>query len=85
MDDFTKKLPKPDLIDPRLYYTATNAALLCGVNPYTMRRYAAIGAAAGGVNGRHNPLNGKLEFKGEELLRFLFRIPISHKRNNKKS
>lgn len=69
------KQPLIDDINPRLWYGITQAARLIGISPKTLSVKASIAPSLGGIEFRLNPSNGRREFKGEEMLRFIFREP----------
>lgn len=65
------RFPRPDEINRKLWYGVSQAAFLLGIDRKTVSSRAAMGALYGGLDFRINKGNGRKEFKGEELLRYL--------------
>lgn len=66
------KVPRPDEINPNLWYGVVQTSKLLGIDRKTVNSKAAVGAMNGGLDYRPNRGTGRKEFKGEELLRYLY-------------
>lgn len=79
------KFPRPEDINSNLWYCTSQAAYLLGIDRKTVANRAAMGAMCGGLDYRINKANGRKEFKGEELLRYLYGINPQTFRDKKRN
>lgn len=69
------KSPRPEEINPKLWYGVSRSSELLGIDPKTVN----VKAKQGELDYRINTSNGRKEFNGKELLRYLYREPKDSK------